>query len=311
MQTWKLDQEIVFDGRVVRYGVQGSGPPLVMVHGTPWSSFNLRHLIAGLSADYTVYFFDLLGYGRSDQSEGDVSLGIQNKVLGRLLDRWQLDCPVIIGHDFGGATVLRSHLLDGRPFEKIVLIDAVAISPWGSPFFAHVRQHEAAFAGVPDYIHEAIVRAYVKGAAHQRILANTMDAIVAPWTGALGRAAFYRQIAQADSAYTDAAQKRLGEIAVPVLILWGAEDTWIPMAKAQTLHQLIPGSKLVGIADAGHLVIEERPAELIREIRAFLGDGEFSLKGRFAGRAAKPVSIKAMDRAIAAEVTRGSVPRKR
>lgn len=311
MQPWKLDRETIFDGRVVRYGLQGSGPPLVMVHGTPWSSFNLRHLIAGLSSDYTVYFFDMLGYGQSDRSEGDVSLGIQNKVLGHLLDHWQLDRPLIIGHDFGGATVLRSHLLDGRAFEKIVLIDAVAIAPWGSPFFAHVRQHEAAFAGVPDYIHEAIVRAYVKGAAYQPILPDTMSAIVAPWTGALGKAAFYRQIAQADSAYTDAAQERLGEITVPVLILWGAEDTWIPMAKAQTLHKLMPGSKLRVIADAGHLVIEEKPEELLWNIQGFLSGGESSLKGRFAGRVAKPVSIKAMDRAIAAEVARGSAPRKR
>ena len=270
MQTWKPSEEFLFEGRPVRYGVAGKGPPLVMLHGTPWSSFNLRHLIAGLSSEYTVYFFDLLGYGQSDQSDADVSLGIQNRLLGSLLDRWQLDRALVIGHDFGGATILRSHLLDGRAFEKIVLIDAVAIAPWGSPFFAHVRQHEKAFAGVPDYIHEAIVRAYVKSAAFQPIEAETMDAIVAPWTGELGKAAFYRQIAQADSAYTDAAQALLGDISIPVLILWGEQDIWIPLDKARTLHQRIPGSKLSVIPDAGHLVIEEKPQQLIREIRAFL-----------------------------------------
>lgn len=304
MQSWHLERQILFEGRTVRYGVLGSGPPLVMVHGTPWSSFNLRHLIAGLSPQYTVYFFDLLGYGQSDQSDADVSLGIQNKVLGRLLDHWKLDNPAIIGHDFGGATVLRSHLLDGRAFEKIVLIDAVAISPWGSPFFAHVRQHEKAFAGVPDYIHQAIVRAYVKGAAYQPLPSETMDSIVAPWLGDTGRAAFYRQIAQADSAYTDAAQVLLGKISVPTLILWGEQDTWIPMDKAQSLHRLIPGSKLRVIPDAGHLVIEEKPQDLINEIRGFLGTSESGLKGRFAGRLSESLSIEAMDRVIATEVTR-------
>jgi pimeloyl-ACP methyl ester carboxylesterase len=159
MLEWVLPETFVFDGRPVRYGIRGNGPPVVAVHGTPWSSFNLRHLIEPLSKHFTVYYYDLLGYGQSDKSPGDVSLGIQNRILDRLLDHWGLESPSMIGHDFGGTTVLRTHLTSGRDVNKIVLIDPVAISPWGSPFFQHVHAHEAAFAGVPDYIHEAIVRA--------------------------------------------------------------------------------------------------------------------------------------------------------
>lgn len=120
--------------------------PVVLVHGTPWSSYNLRHLIEALAKDFTVYYYDRLGYGQSDKTLGDVSLGIQNRVLAGFLDHGQLERPAIIGHDFGGATVLRTHLLNGRDFERLVLIDPVAISPWGSPFFRHVQRHEAAFS---------------------------------------------------------------------------------------------------------------------------------------------------------------------
>jgi pimeloyl-ACP methyl ester carboxylesterase len=74
MGEWKLTESYDFGGRSVRYGRLGNGPPMVLVHGTPWSSFNLRHLIRRLSRDYTVYFFDLLGYGQSSKEEGDVSL---------------------------------------------------------------------------------------------------------------------------------------------------------------------------------------------------------------------------------------------
>jgi pimeloyl-ACP methyl ester carboxylesterase len=147
MTEWVLPETYVMDGRIVRYGREGHGPPVVLVHGTPWSSYNLRHLIMALSQYYTVYYYDLIGYGQSDKSPGDVSLGMQNQVLDRLLDHWQLKNPVVLGHDFGGATVLRTYLLNGRDFEKIVLIDPVAISPWGSPFFRHVKAHEEAFAG--------------------------------------------------------------------------------------------------------------------------------------------------------------------
>jgi hypothetical protein len=82
--------------------------------------------------------------------------------------------------------------VSGRDFDKIVLIDPVAVSPWGSPFFQHVNAHETAFAGVPDDIHESIVRAYVKTAAFKPIDNATLNMIVLPWTGRDGKAAFYR-----------------------------------------------------------------------------------------------------------------------
>ena len=270
MTEWRLSGAYVFNGRTVRYGVRGDGPPVVLVHGTPWSSFNLRHIIKALSEDFTVYYYDLLGYGQSDKTSGDVSLGIQNLVLSGLLDHWQIRQPVIIGHDFGGATLLRTHLLNKCNFDKIVLIDPVAVSPWGSPFFRHVREHETAFAGVPDYIHEAIVRAYVKTAAFKPIDDATLDMIVAPWTDENGKSAFYRQIAQANSAHTDDVQPLYTQITSPTLILWGSEDTWIPLERGEALHDMIPGSTFRVIPDAGHLVIEEKPDQLIREIRSFL-----------------------------------------
>ncbi|MGA9263555.1 MAG: alpha/beta fold hydrolase [Desulfobacterales bacterium] len=85
MSDWKLNKKFNFKGHAVRYGFEGSGPALVLVHGTPWSSFNLRHLISGLSDTFTVYYFDLLGYGQSDKPDVDVSLGIQNILLDALL----------------------------------------------------------------------------------------------------------------------------------------------------------------------------------------------------------------------------------
>lgn len=270
MDNWRLSQSFDFEGREVRYDRLGQGPALVLVHGTPWSSFNLRHLILPLSHHYSVYFFDLLGYGQSSKAEGDVSLAVQNRLLDRLLDHWGLASPIMLGHDFGGATVLRTHLLNRRAFEKIILIDPVAVSPWGSPFFRHVHLHEAAFAGVPDYIHDAIVRAYVQTAAFQPLNDLTLDGIVSYWAGPQGKAAFYRQIAQADSRYTAEVQPLYPTVTTPTLILWGREDSWIPLERGEELHRLIPGSDLHVLDDAGHLVIEERPEALVRAILDFI-----------------------------------------
>ncbi len=176
----------------------------------------------------------------------------------------------MIGHDFGGATALRTLLINRRRFSQLVLIDPVALSPWGSPFFRHVQQHEAALAGLPDFIHAAAVRAYVETAAHSQLADSVWRSIVAPWTGDAGQAAFYRQIAQADERYTDEIQSCYPQIDLPTLILWGREDRWIPVDRGERLHALIPGSEFNIIDDAGHLAIEERPDALLSAIRTFI-----------------------------------------
>jgi len=74
---------------------------------------------------------------------------------------------------------------------------------------------------------------------------------------------------QADSRYTDEVQDLYSSIQRPVLILWGREDAWIPPEKGRLLHRMIPGSTLVELPGTGHLVIEEQPDALVREIKTF------------------------------------------
>jgi len=97
-----------------------------------------------------------------------------------------------------------------------------------------------------------------------------MDMTVHPWTGSDGKPAFYRQIAQANSVFTDEVQSLYTQISQPVLILWGKEDTWIPSERGELLHEMIPGSLFQAIPDAGHLVIEEQPKLLVDKILPFL-----------------------------------------
>ena len=266
-------QKFDWNGTSIAWGTAGSGPPIVLVHGTPFSSHVWHRVAPELARDHTLYFYDLPGYGRSDKREGqDVSLGIQNRALAAMLGFWKLERPKVIAHDFGGATALRAHLIDGCNYERLLLIDPVAVRPWGSPFVQHVRQHEAAFAGVPDYIQAAILKAYVAGAAARSLSDSELEPYIAPWTGPIGQPAFYRQIAQMDQRFTDEIEPLYAEFRCPVALLWGEEDRWIPPGRGRKLAALLPDCALTLIAGSGHLMQEDAPEAIVAAaLRFFAG----------------------------------------
>lgn len=266
-----LQETFLFDGQSVRCGRFGEGPAVVLVHGTPFSSQVWRRIGPLLASRYAVHCYDLIGYGQSEKRDGqDVSLGVQNRLLAALLDHWRLERPHVVGHDFGGATVLRTHLLDRRDYRSLTLIDAVALAPWGSPFVRHVRQHEAAFRGLPDEIHRAILAAYIRGAIHRELPEPELRPYLEPWLGPVGQAAFYRQIAQMDQRYTDEIEPLLGQVRTPTQILWGEEDRWIPVERGEALERRIPGAQLTRVANAGHLLQEDAPEAIVAALLDFL-----------------------------------------
>lgn len=243
---------------------------MVFVHGTPFSSQVWRRIAPIAARTRQVFFFDLLGYGESEQREGqDVSLGVQNHLLAALLRHWQVATPDVVAHDFGGATALRAHLLDDCDYRSLLLIDPVAVAPWGSPFVRHVRAHEAAFAGVPAYIHEAMVSAYLRGAVHREMSADALQIHASPWLGEPGQAAFYRQIAQMDQRFTDEVQSRYASIRCPVSILWGEDDEWIPVARGEELAAAIPGARFTRVPASGHLMQEDAPEAIVAALYDF------------------------------------------
>ncbi|MCE8513276.1 alpha/beta hydrolase [Ruegeria pomeroyi] len=257
----------IIEGAAIRWGKTGNGPPLVAIHGTPFSSQVWRRIVPYLTHHRTVYCFDLAGYGQSEMREGqDVSLAVQNRVLAGLFREWDLDRPDVLAHDFGGATALRGYFLDGLRFKSLTIFDAVALAPWGSPFVQHVRQHETAFAGMPDYMHQALLRAYLQTAAHRPLSPEAMDIYAAPWTGPVGQPAFYRQIAQMDQRYTDEIQGLYRQMDCPVTVLWGERDAWIPCDKGMELAALISRNACSPIPDAGHLVQEDCPEAIVAAV---------------------------------------------
>jgi pimeloyl-ACP methyl ester carboxylesterase len=266
-----LGQTYAFRGQAVRYDVMGEGPPIVFAHGTPFSSYVWHRIAPDLAQSSQVFVFDLLGYGQSEQREGqDVSLGVQNELLTELLVHWRLDRPDVVAHDFGGTTALRCHLLNGRAFHSLTLIDPVALAPWGIGFDRHVRAHQAAFLDLPADMHQAILTTYIRGAIAHPLSDDELAPYLRPWLGAEGQAAFYRQLVQFDQRFTDDIEGRYGEVRCPTQILWGEEDRWLPLEQGRRLSTLIPGARFHPVSGSGHLMQEDAPEALLAALFGFL-----------------------------------------
>lgn len=273
MSDWQLTETFRSASGDVRWDRLGQSgrQPVVLLHGTPFSSYVWRAVARSLARRHEVYVWDMPGYGASEKSAGqDVSLAAQGRVFTELLAHWGLEEPLVVAHDFGGAVSLRAHLLHGARYRALALVDPVALAPWGSPFFRLVGEHSDVFERLPPALHHALVREYVSSASSPGLHPAVLDRLVEPWLGDLGQPAFYRQIAQADQLYTDEVQDRYAGIGVPTLVCWGHDDTWIPMAKGQELAARIPGARFEPIAGAGHLVQEDAPAELTAALIDFL-----------------------------------------
>jgi pimeloyl-ACP methyl ester carboxylesterase len=226
----ELAEEFAWQGRTIACGRAGTGPAVVFCHGTPFSSTVWSRYADALSDSCTVHVWDMPGYGRSSKRPDDpVHFGAQAAAFAALIEHWELDRPHVVAHDFGGAVSIRAALIEQVAYASLLLVDVVAIPPTGSPFFRFVRDHPDTLEHLPPYIHEAIVRTYIRNASHRGLTAPDLDQLVAPWLTDDGRSAFYRQIAQYDEQYLVENERRIGELDLPVRVVWGADDGWIPI----------------------------------------------------------------------------------
>lgn len=269
-KPWNLDATASTSAGIVAYGIAGDGPPLVLAHGWPWSSFSWHRIIPALSEQFRVHWYDMPGFGRSELSPArPPSLAVQGEVFSEMLEHWKLDAPAVVAHDFGGTVTLRAHLLHGKEFASLILMNVVAIRPWGSAFFEHVKTHISAFTGLPPHIHAAIVCAYIDSALVNAIPKEDYNQLDAPWLTPAGQQAFWRQFELADEAFTAEIEPQYGEIRCPASILWGADDPWIPISRGMALAERV-GVTLTPLPGLGHLPQLEAPDVVLRELFAHL-----------------------------------------
>jgi pimeloyl-ACP methyl ester carboxylesterase len=266
--TWTLTDSTELEDGVVRWRSLGAGTPIVLVHGTPYSSFLWRDVAVALARHGRhVYVFDHLGYGQSDKHEGqDLTLAAQGRNFAELLRQWKLDRPSVVACDIGGAIALRALLLEDTPYSDLTLFDAVTGGMWEHGLFALMREHHEVFERLPAYAHEALVTAHLRNGTHQGYRPGVLETYLAPWLGSDGQAAFYRQYRQLSQADTAEYEHLLETIDIPVTLIWGREDQILPVSHGRWIEQRVANRGLTWIDDAGHLLPEDAPAQLVERL---------------------------------------------
>ncbi len=270
---WRLGGRVRTGCGEVAYGVYGEGSPVVLVHGTPSRSRIWRGVVPRLAERHAVYVYDLPGFGGSERYERqDVSIAAQGRVLAELVEAWGLEGPAVAGHDIGGGIVLRAHLLEGVPFRKISLLDAVVLTPWGTPALGHVKEHLGAYRTMPTGVFEAYVAARLRETTNRPMDEGAFEAYLSQWRGPEGQAAYLRKGVALLERDTAEVERLLGSVRAPVEVVWGGEDGWLDPSQAETLVERIPGSRLRLVPGAGHFVMEDAPEKVADILAEFFAE---------------------------------------
>lgn len=267
-----LDMEC---GRV-HYVDEGSGPVLLMVHGTPTWSFLYRRLIAELSQDHRVIALDHLGFGLSDRpARWGYRPEDHARNLEALIEQLGLHDVTLVVHDFGGPIGLAYASRHPDNVRALVLFNTWMWSLRGTSTARLGKLMGSAFGrmlyerfnisprllipmafGDRRNLSKPVHRQYVAA------FANPAERH-APWVLA-------RELIGSSEWYDALWQQRAKLAVKPALLLWGMKDPAFGPDALARWKAALPLARCVEFPDAGHFVQEEAPEAAAREIRSFV-----------------------------------------
>jgi pimeloyl-ACP methyl ester carboxylesterase len=256
----------------VAYIDEGSGPPVILLHGCPFSSWEWKDVIPILSKRYRVIAPDLLGLGdTSVRLDDDYRLPNEMTMVVGLLDSLAIGEARFVGHDHGGATAEFMMKYHPERIHSLVLTNVEAYDQWPSgPEKPYLRMILNPITGPLFRLAfglEPVQREAYSVAVHHedRLTDEMLEAFVQPQLATATRWARLRrfftwQMDPDHNAETMRAVDGMRRFDRPVLILWGRHDTNFGPAIAERLAKDIPGVvRVEWMEESAHLPMLEEP----------------------------------------------------
>lgn len=266
-------------GEAIHYLDEGSGRPVVLLHGLGGSTASWRFLMPLLADRYRVIALDFPGYGYSTREPSwALSHEHQARRVIRLLDELGLERAALVGLSMGGAIAQRIAVRNPERVDALVLIASVDAS---EPPDTRIRQGmrrlglsspAAVAAAVPVLGSRRMTRAVVRTSLRRavadprEVTREWVDVHATPLTFPGTWPVLARMVT--DMASDEALD--LSQIAQPALVISGDVDRILPGDVSGAIAAAIPGSRLVRLEGVGHLPPLERPARVAREVGEFL-----------------------------------------
>lgn len=259
--------------RFISYIDEGSGAPLVLIHGIPTWSFLWHGLIPSFAKEYRVLAPDLPGFGYSDKSDRfDRSIARQAEFVDAWMEKIGLQSAHVIAHDIGGGVALRLSTLFSARVKKLVLLNTVSYDSWPIEAMLQFGHPETRRKTSADAAARMLKQALKGGFTHGPE-DELLDGLIQPYTTEVGKLSLIRNAAALNTNLTMELTHLLPKVSVPTLILWGEDDQFQLVKFGARLADDIPGARLVRIKDARHFVMFDKPDEVQTQVLAFVGGG--------------------------------------
>jgi pimeloyl-ACP methyl ester carboxylesterase len=260
--------ELELHSQRVSYRVAGSGPALLLLHGIANSSDTWARVAPLLSKDYTVIAPDLLGHGESAAPRGDYSLGAHASGARDVATALGHDRVTVVGHSLGGGIAMQFAYQFPERTERLVLV-----SSGGLGRDVHLLLRAASLPGsdivLPALTSQRLVELGrgIGGLLGKVGLHPSADIAVlargfAELDNAGSRQAFLatlRSVVEPGGQKVSATSRLALAAELPSLIVWGEDDSIIPMEHGAAAHAAMPGSRFVVFEGAGHMPQENQP----------------------------------------------------
>lgn len=245
-------------GGALAYADLGEGPPVLLLHGFPTSSFLWRREAWLLAQRMRVVVPDLLGYGRSDKPVGaDLSEVAQAGYVRELLAVLGIEELAVVGHDLGGA-VAQMLALDGGPAVRaLVLVDSACFDAWPIEG-VKMLQTTPPDQETAEFVESVIRLTLDLGVAHEDRLDETaIQAYLEPWLG--DPQAFFRAARAITGKGLANREQELAALDIPVFVIWGEDDPFLDVELSERLGETMPASTVAQLPGCSHFVNEDAP----------------------------------------------------
>ncbi|MFN2579252.1 MAG: alpha/beta fold hydrolase [Pyrinomonadaceae bacterium] len=260
----------------LHYIVQGTGRPVVFIHGNPGSGQDWMAEFLPLASRHKVVAFDRPGHGRSQRPKhGDATIEAQAQLLHDALAQSRVERPVLVGHSWGAALALIYAINYPNEVAGLVVVAPAVYESHDGSFLTGLPSvpviGDAANYVLTPLIGASVVRSELKKAfSPDPVPKKYLNSVLSEWM----KPSKVRAYALDDDVFNSSVRNfspRYAQISVPISILTGDADLIVSRKEnAERLHEALPRSRLIVLPKTGHQIPFTRPQTVIDEIERIL-----------------------------------------